>query len=152
ERKFVMKRQLPSRPDLDQLKHQARDLLNAQRAGDEDALRRIRKSHPRLSQASEADVRSARFTLSGAQLVIAREYGSASWPRLQEHVESAGPASSDPVEALKQALRSDNASVVQQILDGHPELKAKLNEPIGPFDSPAVVGARSPEMLDVLLA
>jgi hypothetical protein len=28
---------------------------------------------------AEADVRSARFTLSGAQLVIAREYGFASW-------------------------------------------------------------------------
>jgi len=61
-----MKRQLPSRPNLDQLKHQARDLLDAHRVGDEDAVRRIRESHPRLLQASEAEVRSARLTLSGA--------------------------------------------------------------------------------------
>src|SRR6516225_7974029 len=147
-----MKRQLPARPNLDQLKRQARDLLNAHRAGDEDAVRRIRASHPRLSQASEADVRSARFTLSGAQLVIAREYGFVSWPKLKEYVEKAGPQSSDAVEELKQALRSDSASVVRQILDRHPELKPKINEPIGPFDSPAIVSARSPEMLDVLLA
>jgi ankyrin repeat protein len=147
-----MKRQLPSRPNLDQLKHQARDLLNAHRAGDEDAVRRIRESHPRFAQASEPDVRSARLTLSGAQLVIAREYGFASWPKLKEYVEKAGPQSSDSVEALKQALRSNNASVVQQLLDRHPELRAKINEPIGPFDSPAIVSARSPEMLDVLLA
>jgi ankyrin repeat protein len=61
-------------------------------------------------------------------------------------------ATNNPVEELRQALRSDNASVVQQILDRLPELKAKINEPIGPFDSPAIVSARSPEMLDVLLA
>jgi hypothetical protein len=36
-----MKRRLPSRPNLDQLKHQARDLLNAHRVGAEDAVRRI---------------------------------------------------------------------------------------------------------------
>jgi ankyrin repeat protein len=60
-------------------------------------------------------------------------------------------AQNNPVEELKQAIRSDNASVVQQILDRLPELKARINEPIGPFDSPAIVSARSPEMLDVLL-
>jgi hypothetical protein len=145
-----MKRQLPSRPNLDQLKHQARELLNAQKTGDDDAIRRIRENHPRLSQASGAAVRSARFTLSGAQLVIAREYGFASWPKLKEFVENTW--TSDPVEELKQALRSDNASIVRQILDRHPELTAKINEPIGPFDSPAIVSARSPEMLDALLA
>src|SRR5215467_13952708 len=58
----------------------------------------------------------------------------------------------DPVEELKQAFSSDKAVVVRQILDRHPELKARINEPIGPFDSPAIVDARSPEMLDVLLA
>src|SRR6516164_6993448 len=58
----------------------------------------------------------------------------------------------DQIEELKVALRSDKAVVVRLVLDRHPELKAKLNEPIGPFDSPAIVNARSPEMLDVLLA
>src|SRR5262249_18463772 len=59
---------------------------------------------------------------------------------------------SDPIEELKQALRGDNASAVREILDRLPELKARINEPIGPFDSPAVVSVRSLEMLDVLLA
>jgi ankyrin repeat protein len=147
-----MKRQLPSRPNLDQLKHQARDLLNAHRAGDEEALRRIRESHPRIARLAEADARSARFTLSGAQLVIAREYGFVSWPQLKDHVEKITSETNDPVEELKRAFRSDKAAVVRQTLDRHPELKAKINEPIGPFDSPAIVNARSTEMLDVLLA
>src|SRR6516165_10645755 len=124
-----MKRQLPSGPNLDQLKHQARDLLNLHKAGDAEALRRIRESHPRLSQGTDADVRPARFTLSGAQLVIAREYGFASWPKLKQHVESANQQASDPVEQLKQALRGDNAAGVREIFERHPELKAKINEP-----------------------
>jgi hypothetical protein len=69
-----MKRQLPFRPSLDQLKHQARGLVNAPRAGDEEALRQIRERHPALARVAEADVRSARFTLSSAELVIARGF------------------------------------------------------------------------------
>src|SRR5229473_469643 len=146
-----MKRQLPSRPNLDQLKNQAKDLLKAYKTGDKEAVRRIQESHPRLSQAAEADVRSARFTLSGAQLVIAREYGFVTWPKLKEHVESTLPEGGDPIEELKQAFSTDDAAGVRQLLERHPELKRKINEPIGPFDSPAIVNARSPQMVDVLL-
>jgi ankyrin repeat protein len=61
-------------------------------------------------------------------------------------------SATDPIEELKQAFRSDNSIVVRQLLDRHPEFKTRINEPIGPFDSPAIVNARSPEMIDVLLA
>jgi ankyrin repeat protein len=63
----------------------------------------------------------------------------------------AGPQTSNLVEELKQALRNDDAPAVRQLLDRHPELKAKINESVGPFDSPAIAGARSPEMVDALL-
>jgi hypothetical protein len=66
--------QLPARPDLDQLRHQARELHHAARDGDARALRR-------LGQASGT------VTLSAAQLAIARDYGFASWPRLKAEVE-----------------------------------------------------------------
>ena len=61
--------QLPARPDLDQLRRQARELHQAARDGDVRSLRR-------LGQAPGA------VTLSAAQLAIARDYGFASWPRL----------------------------------------------------------------------
>src|SRR5262245_52199634 len=62
------------------------------------------------------------------------------------------PASPElPVEQIKKAFRADNADEVRQLLSRHPEFKAKINEPIGPFDSPAIVNARSRAMLDVLL-
>ena len=65
--------QLPARPDLDQLRRQARELHRAALAGDADALRRLRQV-------------SGTVGLSAAQLAIAREYGFASWPRLKAEV------------------------------------------------------------------
>jgi hypothetical protein len=66
--------QLPARPDLDQLRHQARELHRAARDGDAPSLRRLRQA-------------SGTVTLSDAQLAIARNYGFTSWPRLKAEVE-----------------------------------------------------------------
>jgi hypothetical protein len=66
---------LPERPDLDQLRRQAKELRRSVLAGDRDAIGRLRR---------HADVDPATVTLSTAQLVIAREFGFASWPRLTE--------------------------------------------------------------------
>jgi len=59
-----MFRHLPSRPNLDHLRKQAKDLL-----GD------MRKANPG-------------WKLSDAQHAVAREYGFESWPKLKSHVES----------------------------------------------------------------
>lgn len=56
-----------------------------------------------------------------------------------------------PIEQLKRALEKDDAGSFRQLLERHPEIKTKINEPIGPFDSPAITHARTREMLDVLL-
>ncbi|MFI6599538.1 hypothetical protein ACIBHX_25065 [Nonomuraea sp. NPDC050536] len=60
--------ELPERPDLDQLRRQAKELLREARAGDRAALTRMGTVSPGL-------------TLAGAQLAIAREYGFAGWSR-----------------------------------------------------------------------
>jgi ankyrin repeat protein len=58
----------------------------------------------------------------------------------------------DVIEQIKAAFRKDDAASVRELLARHPELKAKINEPLADFDSPAILGVRSREMLDVLLA
>jgi hypothetical protein len=65
--------QLPDRPDLDQLRRQARELHRAAAGGDGRALGRLRRV-------------SGKATLSAAQLAIARDYGFPSWPRLRAEV------------------------------------------------------------------
>ena len=72
-------RHFPVRPNFEQLKHQAKDLLHAIRKGDADALAEFRKHHPKAKDAS-FDPRETK--LAAAQLVLARSYGLASWPRL----------------------------------------------------------------------
>ncbi len=79
---------LPSNPNLRRLRNQAKDLHKAQKAGDPSALRRIGEFHPRLSGSSQAEVAAAEIVLADAQLVIARELGFASWPKLKTHIES----------------------------------------------------------------
>jgi hypothetical protein len=68
-------RHFPVRPNLEQLKHQAKDLLRAFRAGDPDAIADFRQHHTK-----PVEKESAR--LADAQFVLARSYGVPSWPRL----------------------------------------------------------------------
>lgn len=65
--------ELPDRPDLDQLRRQARELLRAAAAGEPHALTRLRAIFDRV-------------TLSAAQLAVAREYGCRSWAALKDEV------------------------------------------------------------------
>jgi hypothetical protein len=68
-------RKLPVRPDLDQLKHQAKDLLRDIRRGESSAAAELQNHHPERIEPGSAN-------LADAQLVLARSYGIASWPRL----------------------------------------------------------------------
>ena len=61
------------------------------------------------------------------------------------------PNPSDALEECKRAFEEQDAPRVRQLLERHPELKAKINEPSGPFDSPVITQVRTREMLDVLL-
>jgi hypothetical protein len=80
-------RSLPSSPNLDHLKYQAKDLLKDQAAHDPRAAQRLREFHPRLRQATDAEIFNTKLSLTDAQLAIAREYGFPSWPRLKRHIE-----------------------------------------------------------------
>ena len=78
--------QLPERPNLEQLKNQAKSLLRAARAQDAAALERF-QALPTLSGKSVAELRAMGLALHDAQSVIAREHGFKSWNALREHVE-----------------------------------------------------------------
>ena len=68
-------RHFPVRPNLEQLKHQAKDLLRAIRRGEPSALAELQRHHP-----NPPDPDAAR--LAHAQLALSRSYGLPSWPRL----------------------------------------------------------------------
>src|SRR5262245_60168715 len=72
-------RRLPARPDLNQLKRQAKELLAAFAGATPGAVTEV-QSHYRAAD-------RATFALHDAQLVIARAYGFDSWPKLKAFVD-----------------------------------------------------------------
>lgn len=77
-------RPLPPRPSLEFERKEAKALHRRLRVGDVDALARARERHPVIDVSQPA-----RIKLADAQLVIAREYGFVSWPRLVRYFQSA---------------------------------------------------------------
>jgi ankyrin repeat protein len=98
-------RRLASPPNLVQLKYQAKDLLKALAAHDRAAAQRAREFHPRLQKKTDADIFQLPLRLSDAQLMIAREYGFASWMALKRHIEK------------PTAVAKGNLSLYEQIED-----------------------------------
>jgi Ankyrin repeats (3 copies) len=88
ERTFVMPvRELPSHPNLDHLRYQAKDLLKAHAARTLAAAQLIREFHPNFRSAADAQIFAAKIKLSDAQLTIAREHGFPTWARLKARIE-----------------------------------------------------------------
>lgn len=90
-------RTLPARPNLEQYKKQAKELLREAATGDPQewgtpgghgsvATGRIMRNHPRLKNATPEKLRA--ISLADAQLVLAREHGFESWPKFAKHIET----------------------------------------------------------------
>lgn len=83
---------LPDNANLEQLKKRAKSFQRLVLAGDSAAADVVKEFHPRLGSAVPDSLQIAAFTLSDAQLVIARQFGFPSWPKLKARVERAGIA------------------------------------------------------------
>lgn len=96
-------RHLPVYPQLDQLKHQAKDLLRGMRAGDAAAIAELQEFHP-------DQVNPSRAKLADAQLVLARSYYASNWTRLVQAVH------------LVHAIWEDDRETVRDLVAKHPHL------------------------------
>ena len=76
----------PFRLNLEQQRKRAKELLKGLRTGDAGAWHRFRIHHPRWPDHEQAAPPDAALRLSEAQLVIARELGLPTWPRLKAHI------------------------------------------------------------------
>src|ERR1700722_531828 len=77
-------RAMRENPDLDQLKRQAKELLEAYRASSPEAVAEVDAYHRGFfhGRATPED-----FALHDAQFVLARSYGFESWPKLKAAVD-----------------------------------------------------------------
>lgn len=95
-------RRLPVRPDLIQLKHQARDLLRAFRKEDAESLALFAEFHPA--------VRPEAAKLADVQHALARSYGAPNWTRLVQSCQ------------LVDAIWEDDPGTIQRLLSRNPHL------------------------------
>jgi ankyrin repeat protein len=102
-------RRLPEQPNLEQLRKQAKELLQEFRAGVPSAIAEVNQFE------RNAD---SRFALSDAQRVIARIYGFASWPKLKAFVDGANIA------RFAEAVQAGDLAQVRTLLASRPELVA----------------------------
>jgi ankyrin repeat protein len=65
--------------------------------------------------------------LADAQHTLANEYGFATWAKLKSHVDALGLS---PAEMFKAAVCGSDAARVRAVLDGYPELRARIDDPL----------------------
>jgi ankyrin repeat protein/ketosteroid isomerase-like protein len=83
----VPPRGLPGNANLEQLKKGAKSFQRAVRGGDAGAAEVVREFHPRLPDAQAGSPELNGFARADAQLVVARQFGFPSWPKLKAHLE-----------------------------------------------------------------
>lgn len=90
-------RRLPVRPDLGQLKHQAKDLLRDIRSGNASAIEEFNRFHPKPPAPGEAK-------LADAQLALARSYEAPSWTRLVQACNLIDAIWNDDIDTLRDLI------------------------------------------------
>jgi ankyrin repeat protein len=133
---------LPPSPNLEHQHKLAKRLLRDCWAGDAEAIARVQAFLPGSPNPDA-------LKLHHAQLVVARGYGFASWAEMKRKIES---LSLSPLEQFDIAVREGDAELASELLEKHPDLRARINEPRFDFDSPAIHQARRAlALVDVLL-
>jgi ankyrin repeat protein len=133
-----MATQLPGRPNLDQLKRQAKDLMRAARDGERDALRRFRIL-PGFAEDSDVVLAGRPLALHDAQSVIAREHGFDSWNALRERVEELTLEFGAALDRFLEAATDGRADRAERLLALHPAIaSANLHTALVLGDADAV--------------
>jgi ankyrin repeat protein len=114
-------RELPARPNLEQLKKQAKALLASAKAHEQDALRRFAVL-PSFSGTSLDQIDASDLALHDAQSVVAREYGFASWNGLREEVESRTLSFEAAVDEFIRCATGGATGRAERLLALHPRL------------------------------
>src|SRR6185369_13220044 len=101
-------RAMRENPDIDQLRRQARELLEAYRASSVEAVAEVMAYHRTATPET--------FALHDAQFVLARSYGFESWPKLKAAVDGVTAGK------LHEAAESGDLQTARELLTRRPEI------------------------------
>lgn len=100
-------RRLPVRPDLEQVKHQAKDLLKAFRERHAEAIALFAEFNPTVASPENAK-------LADAQLALARAYGASSWPRLVQSCELVDAIWNDDIDTVRRLVTANRNLLTEE--------------------------------------
>ncbi len=101
-------RTMRENPDFDQLKRQAKELLEAYHASSREAVAEVTAYHQSATPQN--------FALHDAQFVLARSYGFESWPKLKAAVDGV------TARKLHEAAEAGDLKTVRELLTRRPEI------------------------------
>lgn len=131
--KSIATRVMREHPDLEQLKRQSKELLEAFRTGEATTVAEV--------SAHFQSVVPSTFALHDAQFVLARAYGFESWPKLKAYVEGVS------VDTFKAVIRAGDVDRVREMLKLRPEL---ANAKLSGYDDRALHHAVAERRADVV--
>jgi ankyrin repeat protein len=132
-------------PHLDFYRHRAKELLAQAKAGDSAALARFAQAHPDFRQGAGPPL-----ALNQAQLVIAREDGFPSWPKLRAYIEAMERTrEQSPADQIHALIRARDLEGLRGFIAKHPDAPHLRIEPMG--DTPLHVAVEWREGTEVLL-
>jgi ankyrin repeat protein len=109
--------------DIEWIDDRVAGLLHAHASAVPAALEQIREWHPRFADATDDDIRQARFDEEDARLVYAREHGFDSWHELANRLDAlAQGRAEEPFMAAYKALEAGDLPRLQALLRAHPDL------------------------------
>ena len=109
-------RGLPGNANLEQLRKGAKSFQRAVRSGDSGAAEVVREFHPRLHNVELGAPELEGFTRADAQLVVARQFGFSSWPKLKTHLDLVARYARSPHEQPVGGPLDDEKAVVDEFL------------------------------------
>lgn len=104
----TFERSLPVRPNLDQLRNQAKDLLKALKKGDPEAI-------AEFASALSAKAANGEPKLSDAQWVLAKSYGAPNWNRLVECCSTVEAIWKNDIEGLRALIKKHPHLLVESV-------------------------------------
>ena len=131
-------RQLSDPPEVSHLRRQAKRLMKTFTANDPGAISEVERFCPGQTAST--------FTLSTAQLVIARAHGFDTWRAIIWEVERRHPT----VVAFVKAVRTGNAHVAKRLLNESQLLRLRINDPWFEGQDNALSVAESLENKDIV--
>lgn len=130
----------------------AEDLLHIFRAGDADAIDRVRQHLPHVQHLTQEALHDFPLTLMGAQTVIAREHGLKSWGELRLAIKLQQRDFGEALDQFKGLVYAGDAAGLDALLTKHPQLRDTLDDPHFDFGSNALIIAKQNlELVDVLI-